>query len=132
MTITLFIGYDNDRSFVLSPGRKSFSMSNLVGDHEDGDVTRTSSVLSSCQHGTTGSNLDVSTSMSNLHRMKAFLSLKHLDQVQISLVSKQKVRNILNGAGSEGELVATRPKIRECLRPEDRGKINFIRNVISN
>ena len=80
-----------------------------------------------CHRGTTGSHSDISTSASNLHRMKAFLSSKHLDQVQISLVSKQKVRNILNGAGSEGELAA-RPKIRECLRPEDPGKTILYEN----
>ena len=96
-------------------------MSNLVGDDEDGDVTRTSSVISSCHRGAAGSHSDISTSVSNLHRMKAFLSSKHLDQVQISLVSKQKVRNLLRGTGSEGEL-ASRPKTRESLHPEDPGK----------
>ena len=91
-------------------------MSNLVGDEEDGEHTRTSSVISSCIRSNAGSNPNISSSTSNLLRMKAFLSFKQLDQVQISLTSKQR------RTGSEGEL-AIRSKFRECLHPEDPGKI---------
>ena len=97
-------------------------MSNLVADDEDGDVTRASSVISSCRRSTAGSNPNISGSVSNLHRMKAFLSAKNLDQVQISLISKQKIRNAMRGTGSEGEL-SVQHKIRENLHPEDPGKI---------
>ena len=116
--------YVKDASFNLSAGQKSLSMSNLVGGPEDVNTTRTSSVISSCQRDTTGSSYDISSSMSNLHRMKAFLSSKHLDQVQISILSKQRVRSILRGAGSEGEL-AVRSKSQQCLRPEYRGRSIF-------
>ena len=97
-------------------------MSNLVADDEEGDVTRTSSVISSCHRSTTGSNPNISGSVSNLHRMKTFLSAKHLDKVQISLISKQSIRNAIRGTGSESELSVPQ-KIRENLHPEDPGKI---------
>ena len=113
------IGDKYDQSFQLSPGRKSLSMSNLVGDEEDGDRTRTSSVISSCIRSSAGSNPNISSQTSNLHRMKAFLSSKNLDHVQISLTSKQR------RSGSEGEL-AVRSKFRECLHPDDPGMISAI------
>ena len=97
-------------------------MSNLVGDEEDGEHTRTSSLISSCIRSTAGSNPNISSSISNLHRMKTFLSSKQLDQVQISLTSKQR------RTGSEGEL-AVRSKFRECLHPEDPGKMIIDRRI---
>ena len=117
------IGYAIDgvnQSFLLSPGRKSLSMSNLIGENDDGDQTRASSVLSSYQRSAAGSNPNISSSSSNLSRMKAFLSSKQLDKVQISLISKQKIRNSIRGTGSEGEL-SIRSKYRENLHPEDPG-----------
>ena len=117
------IGYDRDEfdgSFVLSSGMKSLSMSNLIGENDDGDQTRASSVMSSYYRSATGSNPNISSSSSNLTRMKAFLSSKQLDQVQISLISKQRIRNSIRGTGSEGEL-SIRSKYRENLHPEDPG-----------
>ena len=61
--------------------------------------------------------------------MKAFLSSKQLDQVQISLISKQKIRNSIRGTGSEGEL-AIRSKYRDNLHPEDPGQ--FLSNHIQS
>ena len=105
-------------------------MSNLIGENDDGDLTRASSVLSSYQgRSGAGSNPNLSSSSSNLNRMKAFLSSKQLDQVQISLISKQKIRNSIRGTGSEGEL-AIRSKYRDNLHPEDPGQ--FLSNHIQS
>ena len=104
-------------------------MSNLIGENDDGELTRASSVMSSYQRSAAGSNPNLSSSSSNLNRMKAFLSSKQLDQVQISLISKQKIRNSIRGTGSEGEL-AVRSKYRENLHPEDPGQ--FLVNCIQS
>ena len=125
LTLIKFLnaGYNKDdyeKSFVLSPGRKSLSMSNLIGENEDGDMTRASSVMSSYQRSAAGSNPNISSSSSNLNRMKAFLSSKQLDQVQISLITKQKLRRSIRGTGSEGEL-SIRSKYRDNLHPDDPG-----------
>ena len=125
------IGYnrdDFDRSFVLSSGMKSLSMSNLIGENDDGDQTRASSVMSSYYRSATGSNPNISSSSSNLTRMKAFLSSKQLDQVQISLISKQRIRNSIRGTGSEGEL-SIRSRYRENLHPEDPGTLFYNLNI---
>ena len=113
-------GYEKDLSFIFPPGKKSLSMSNLVGGGDDGDVTCASSVISAHQYGTVGSQSNISTSSSNLHRMKAFLSSKHLEQVQISLVSKHKVRNTLIATGSDGAL-SVHPSSTGTLQFGDRG-----------
>ena len=105
-------------------------MSNLIGENDDGDLTRASSVLSSYQgRSGAGSNPNLSSSSSNLNRMKTFLSSKQLDQVQISLISKQKIRSSIRGTGSEGEL-AVRSKYRENLHPEDPGQFFIESNLI--
>ena len=104
-------------------------MSNLIGENDDGELTRTSSVMSSYQRSAAGSNPNRSSSSSNLNRMKIFLSSKQLDQVQISLISKQKIRSSIRGTGSEGEL-AVRSKYRENLHPEDPGQFFVESNLI--
>lgn len=56
------------QSFLLSPGRKALSMSNLVSENKDA-----SNSTSECK------------SVTNLTKMKAFLSSNHLDDFQITL-----------------------------------------------
>ena len=110
-----------DQSFVLSPGRKSLSESNLLADaNDDLNATRTSSVMSSYSRSIAGSNSNISSSVLNLSRLKAFRSLKNLDQVQISLKSKRRPRN-----ASEGEL-SIQSRLRDRLHPEDPGTLRIV------
>ena len=114
----------HDHSFVLSPGRKALSMSNLIAEQEESTRMRKSSGTSSGLHN--GSQLNISTSQSNLHRMKAFLSSRNLDHAQISLsVGRIKSRNSI---GSDSAL-SVLSKSRDFLHPQDSGKYFFQYNI---
>ena len=62
------------KSFVLSPGRKSLSMSNIVQDDKSWMNSRRSSVKS---------------------ELKSFLSAKHLDDIHISVKNMSRSRDSL-------------------------------------
>ena len=77
--------------------------------------------MSSYSRSIAGSNSNISSSVLNLSRLKAFRSLKNLDQVQISLKSKRRPRN-----ASEGEL-SIQSKLRDRLHPEDPGTLHIVK-----
>jgi len=75
------------KSFVLSPGRKCLSMSNLV--HEGGVE---------CSVGGNGAGNEPAVLTKS--KMKAFLSSRHLDDLQISIKSRCKSRGSVKSASN--------------------------------
>lgn len=86
------------KSFVLSPGRKSLSMSNIYAD----DNNQNSSQLSS-------------NCSSNLSRMKAFLSAKNLDDVQVTVRQQRSMSKSQDSLLSGVESAVDMSKISRLL-----------------
>ncbi len=78
------------KSFVLSPGRKSLSMSNIAADADAEEASRRTSTSST------------------MFGLKSFLSTKHLDDLSVTVKSK-------NGSKSRDSLTIANDKVSKLL-----------------